>query len=159
MPTDRTNRFGDLCRTALVDETAPTLELLRQDVLWRDNLPSARCHALQAIYPLAYLYRTRFAGNAYYRSRDVLDAITEPCHRAPVVYAPPVYRQPVVVYRPPVVCQPPVVYRRPVVYHRPVYRPIVLPRRPICQPYVPRRPVYHTSYRRGHQRSRGGWRR
>ncbi|KKL67112.1 hypothetical protein LCGC14_2138230, partial [marine sediment metagenome] len=77
MPTDRTNRFGDLCRTALLDETAPILELLRQDVLWRDNLPSARCHALQAIYPLAYLHKTRFAGNAYYRSADVLDAITE----------------------------------------------------------------------------------
>jgi len=97
----------------------------------------------------------------------VLDAIAEPCHRTPVVYAPPVYHRPVVVYRPPVVYhqpvvvyrppvvyhqpvvvyRPPVVYRRPIVYHRPVCRPIVVPRRPTRHPHVPGRPVYHTTYR------------
>ena len=74
----------------------------------------------------------------------VLDAVAEPCHHAPVVYAPPVvYRQPVV-------------YRRPIIYPRPVCRPIVLPRRPICHPRVPGRPLYHSTYRASHH---GGWRR
>jgi len=89
----------------------------------------------------------------------VLDAIAEPCHRTPVVYAPPVYHRPVVyrppvVYRRPVVYRPPVVYRRPIIYHRPVCRPIILPRRPIYQPRVPARPVYHTTYRDGHHSGR-----
>lgn len=91
----------------------------------------------------------------------VLDALTEPCHRTPVIYAPPVYHQPVVVYGPPVVYQqpvvvyrPPVVYRRPIAYPRPVYRPIVLPRRPIYQPRVQGRPVYHTTYRDGNHGGR-----
>ena len=77
MPKARQEPFPGICRTALLDEVEPLLDALRRKVLWREGLGGWECMALQSIYPLAYLYRTPFRGNAYCGSGETLAAATE----------------------------------------------------------------------------------
>ena len=77
MPKARQEPFPGICRSALLDEVEPLLDALRQKVLWREGLGGWECMALQSIYPLAYLYRTRFRGNAHCGSGEMLAAATE----------------------------------------------------------------------------------
>ena len=69
--------FPAVCRDALLDQVPSIMETLRQDVLWRDGLPSGPCQWLQAIYPLAYLYRTDFPGNVYRGDPAVLEMVEQ----------------------------------------------------------------------------------
>jgi len=65
------------CRRVLLDVAPEMMDTLRTKVLWREGLNSGACQMLQGIYPLAYLYRTRFAGNEFRGSEEVLETIVQ----------------------------------------------------------------------------------
>ncbi|GEM_PF-2674037 len=68
--------FPEMMRLAVMDQVEPFMKRLDPEGFFRQEDPRSNClNDGQFIYPLAYVYRVRFAGNRYCREPGILDAV------------------------------------------------------------------------------------